>query len=133
MSKDIKRRVLGFVLFWVVSSFTFLTANVLFPNYLALGNVPLNPSTAAIVSGLILALIASSVEPAFAFLHIHVKHDLSWALVFFVVNTEVIWALARFADLSGIGIPAFWVALVLGFVVNLLQWGVWVLVQKVFS
>lgn len=123
--KVILRRVLTFFLFGLVNSFVFTAVNNLAPNFLVLGNTFLTAGAAAFLGGFVLAGILALVEPMFELLHIHVKHDLSWALLFLIINTESIWALGRLANYTGIGLAAFWVAFELGLVVNLLQWGIW--------
>lgn len=126
-------RVLAFGLFGLVNSLTFTVANNLFPGMFVLGNTFLTAGAAAFAAGFTLALVVILVEPVFEFVKIHVRHDVTWALVFLVINTESIWIMGRLANYSGIGLAAFWVAFELGLIVNLLQFVVWRLLTKVIK
>lgn len=124
------KRLISFMLYWAGNSFTFLVADISFPHFFELGNVPLSPSYAALTAGFILALVIALVEPVFTTLNIHVKHDGTWALIYWVINSEVIWGIARFAEYIGLGISAYWVAAVVAATVNILQWGSWNLINR---
>jgi len=128
--KESVKRIVLFLLFWFGNSIVFLLANNFFPDYFVLGNTYMTPPMAAIVSGFFLAFIIILLDPVFSLLHIHVKHNATWALIFWVVNAEVIWVMGRFAEFTGIGLMIFWVALAVGFGVKLLQWLSWSMVQK---
>lgn len=121
----LKIRIVGLLLFWLVNSVAFLVISTLIPGQLVVGNVSLSPTTAAFLSGLLLAVAVMLVEPALNTLKIKVAKQASWGLIYLVVNAEVIWAMGRLADFTGIGLASFWVAILLGVVVTLLQWGVW--------
>lgn len=129
-STVITKKIVLLLLFWFGNSVVFLIANYAYPHMFVLGNTYMNASIAAIATGFLLAFIILMLEPVFLLLHIHVKHDLTWALIFWVVNAEAIWAMGRYASYAGIGLHTFWVALGVGFAIKLVQWLSWMLVQK---
>ena len=124
------KRLISFVLYRVGNSFAFLIVDISFPSFFELGNVLLSPSYAALTAGFLLAMVIALVEPVFNTLNIHVKHDGTWVLIYWIINSETIWATARFSEYVGLGISAYWVAAVIGAAVNILQWGSWNLVNR---
>lgn len=127
--KPLKTRIVGLLLFWLVNSISFLVVRSLVPDLLVVGNVSLSPTTAAFLSGLLLAVAVMLVEPILKVLKIEVNKQSSWGLIYLVVNAEVIWAMGRLADFTGIGLASFWIAILLGIVVTVLQWVVWLAVK----
>ena len=116
--------------FWLVNSAMFYFAAMLAPDFVATGNARLTPFMASIISGFLLSLIDATVMPAFNALKIKMKSDWQWGLAFLFANILGVWLLARYADLSGVGIANAWAAVALGFVVNLVQWVLWKLVDS---
>jgi len=130
LNNNMYKRLISFFLYWISNSFIFLVADISFPEFLELGNVLLTPSYAALTAGFILAIVIALVEPIFSTLNIHVKHQGSWALIYWIINSETIWGTARFAEYIGLGISAYWVAAVVAAAANILQWGSWNLVNR---
>lgn len=115
----------SFLSFWITNSLFFYLAFLVWPQSVVLGNEVRSPIVAAMLNGFLLTLIVVVVPYILKLINIKVKQEGERALVYFVFNAIGIWILARLAKVTGFGITAFWVALILGAVVNLLQWGVW--------
>lgn len=115
----------SFVSFWVSNSLFFYLAFLIWPGALVLGNNIRSPIVSSLLSGLILTLILSSVPFILKKSNLKVKDEMKMALVYFIFNAVGIWLIARMATVTGFGISGFWVALVLAFIVNFIQWGVW--------
>lgn len=107
-----------FLTFSLVTAVIFYLANLLFGKYLVFGNANAAYWQALIVSSLIVGLVSSVVSGYSS------KHKLSpgvWLFLYWALVTATIYGIAR-SNLSGrvgIGIAAFWVALILGAVVHL--------------
>jgi hypothetical protein len=132
ISSQIMFLYLLFVVLGFVNSLILAVINNVAPDLLALGNTYFTSGTAAFLVGFLLAFVVTFLEPFLLLIHIHVKHDLSWMVVFWIVNTELIWIFGRLASYTGIGLSAFWVAFEAGLVLNLLQWVVWYLLKRGF-
>ena len=89
------------------------------------GNARLAPFLASLISGFLLTVADTLTMPVFDALKIKLKDEWQWALVFLFVNVLGVWVLARYADLTGVGVANAWVAVMLGFILNLVQWLVW--------
>lgn len=123
------KNIIGFSLGNVI---VFYFSSRFFGAYLVFGNVLTNPLTATILTAIVVALIAASVGPTLK----HYKVELSpgrLMIVYYVVNSAALYILARtpISHITAIGISVFWVALVLGFVVNFVQYGIWILLSKI--
>lgn len=115
----------SFVLFWAVNSLLFYFAPFVFSDIVVTGNARLAPFLASVISGFLLALSAAFVMPAMDFLKVRIKEEWQWILVFLGGNILTVWLIARYADLTGVGISNIWVALLLGAIANVVQWVVW--------
>ena len=106
-----------FLTFSLVTAVIFYLANLLFGKYLVFGNVNASYWQALIISSLIVGFVSSIVSEYSG------THKLSpgiWLFVYWALVTLTIYGVAR-SQLSGsvgIGIAAFWVALILGAVVH---------------
>lgn len=104
--------------FSLVTAVIFYLANLLFGNYLVFGNADANYWQALIVSSLVVGVVSAGVS------EYSNKHKLSptmWLVLYWAIVTLTIYGMARtqLAERIGIGIAAFWVALILGVVVHL--------------
>lgn len=117
------KNILGFTIANVI---IFYIASTAFGQYVVFGTATTNYLSAIILTALIVALVSASVDPIFNHYKIKVQPS-KWMLIYFVVNAATIYILARtpISLVTAIGISAFWVALILGFVVNLVHYGVW--------
>lgn len=115
----------GFLSFWLVNSVIFYFAPYVFVALVVTGNARLGPFMAAVVSGFILTVADVITMPIFESLKIKLKDKWQWSLAYLFVNVLGVWVIARYADLTGVGISSAWVAVLMGVIFNLAQWGVW--------
>lgn len=119
----------GFLAFWLVNSLIFYFAPFVLNGMVVVGNVRLASFMASVISGFLLTLAVSVTMPIFTSLKIKLTDEWQWALAYLFVNVVALWVIARYADLTGFGISNAWVAIILGVVFNLAQWGTWRLVD----
>ena len=122
------KNIVGFI---IVDIIIFYFASQFFGDYLVFGNALTNSISAIVLTAGIVALVAASVDPIAQ--HYKIKFPASrWMLVYFIVNSATIYLLARtpLSLITAVGISAFWVGLILGFVVNIGQYAVWKLLTK---
>lgn len=114
--------LLTFMFYWVTNSLFFYLAFLVWPTSVVLGNDIRSPVAAAMLNGFLLTLVITAVPLILKTVNFKVKKGNEQTIIYFVFNTVGIWILARLAIFTGFGITAFWVAIILGFGVNLLQW-----------
>lgn len=100
-----------------------------YPGAVVLGNASLTSMAALVVTAILLTLIISQVEPLLKLTKVKLKGDLSMAVVYGLVNIIGLWIIARAAIYTGFGISTVSVAVILGIVLNLVQYLVWKLVM----
>lgn len=113
-----------FLGYWVVNSFVFYFAPFVFNNMVMTGNARLTPFLSSIISGFFLTVFAAVTHPAFTSLKIKFKEEWQWTVAYLFVNVLGVWFLARYADLTGIGVINAWMAVCLGVIFNLSQWSI---------
>ena len=126
---DLKKNI-PFVSFWVLDSLLLYLAELIFPDYFVLGNFWLSGPLAMLWAGLWLTVILWGAMTLPKRLNINIDKPLKMFLYYWLTNLVAIWVLARFAALSGFGIAAFYWAIGLGLVANLVQWGLWTGLEK---
>lgn len=118
----------GFLAFWLVNSLIFYIAPFVVSGMIVTGNARLAPFMASVISGFLLTLAVSVTMPAFTALKVKLTDEWQWMLAYLFVNVVSLWVIARYADLTGVGLASAWAALLLGVVFNLAQWGTWKMV-----
>lgn len=115
-------QIKNIVTFTIANIILFFGSARFFGDYLAFGNTATNEITAIVLTSLIVALVSASIEPVTQYYKIKFPGS-QWMLVYFVVNSATIYVLARtpLSYITAIGISAFWVALILGFIINLVH------------
>jgi hypothetical protein len=112
------------VAFSVVSVGVLYIANMLFPANVVLGNHLVTPMMGLLMSSIVISLLGVSATPLIEWarkafnLTLNASH---WMLLYLVINTLVVWLVARFAEILGLGISSWVVALALGFVLDVVQ------------
>lgn len=119
-----------FLVFWLVNSLLLYFAPLVLVGMIVTGNARLAPFLASIISGFILTTAIAVAQPVFTWLKIELKDEWQWALVYFFVNVLGLWVIARYADLTGVGLASAWVAVILGAVFNIAQWLAWKYLAK---
>lgn len=113
----------------LVNAVVLYVGSILFPTDIVLGNSTLSPLLAAIVTGILLSVVMTLPEPTIQSLKWKIKNEMYWMLIYLAANIAGLWLLARLANFSGFGVTSYMVIIVLGFVLNLLQYGVWKVVS----
>lgn len=108
----------------VVNSGVFFLANNFFPEHVVFGTSTLSPLWGLFLSMGSLSLINLLFVPVFEVYQENIKRELSpkeWMVGYFAVNFFGIWSISRFAEQFGLGVSAWWVVLLLSFVLDALQ------------
>lgn len=121
---------LHFVGFWLASSVLTYILGMMAPSGVVLGNQYISPAQASAFFGYMLTTIIILVQPVMELLKVKLVDPNRHAIVYFAVNTVAVWALTRLALMVGVGIAAFWWAGILGLVLMLGQWLMWMVLTK---
>lgn len=110
--------------FFLVTVIAFYAAAYLFPSYLVFGTDTISPFAGMLQSSALLSLIVVAAIPVIEMAAAAVGRkvtDSNWMVLYLLINTAGIWVISRFAEVVGMGISSWVVALVLGFVLNVAQ------------
>ena len=129
MKKTDKTRALLLLKMLIANGLIIYLAAYFYPGAVVLGNASLTSMAALVVTAILLTLIISQVEPLLKLTKVKLKGDLSMAVVYGLVNVVGLWIIARAAIYTGFGISTVSVAVILGIVLNLVQYLVWKLVM----
>lgn len=112
-----------FLIIWLVNSVIIWAANALYPGNVVLGSASVSPMAAVIISGFFVTLLCKLVKILFVKL-VHLKKTSRWVMFVFywLVNSIIVWLVARLAPFTGLGISNFYWAFGLGFALNFFQW-----------
>ncbi len=120
-----KENYILFISIAVVNAVVLYVGSMFFPSDIVLGNSNLSPILAAFVTGLLLSAIIGLPEPIMKASNVKIKNEMHLALVYLVFNILGLWVLARLANYVGFGVTSYIVVIVLGLILNMLQYGVW--------
>ena len=124
-------RVLPFAGYWIINSLVLWILSLIWPGFVVFGNANFAPVVAIIWTGFLLTIVITVTQPALQQLKIKTPKEYQMGVVFLVVNVVALWILARWVQpVTGFGIGAFYVAIVLGIITNFAQWGFWKLQSK---
>ena len=112
----------SFLMVWVVNFAVITIAFVICSKSIVLGTWRLTPLLAGIVASFLLTLICRLSKLISHKLGLKIKGRAKKFLFYWGINSVAIWLIARFAYLTGLGISAFYWAIVLGFVTSFAQW-----------
>ncbi len=130
MSKEEIQAKVGvnlFLSFWVmlvVNVLVIFLAHLLFPMGVVLGTHSLSMSWALILSMSLLSLLCVWGMQCVAYHEWRRGKEYSpkdWMVMYFVLDVVSVWVIARFASHLGFGIAHWWVALLLGVVLDFVQ------------
>lgn len=113
-----------FLTIWLVNSFIYYFTPLIMIELVVSGNARLTAFMASIISGFLLTLAYTATKPAFISLNIKLKDEWQWLTAYLFVNVLTVWVIARYADLTGVGIANAWIAVILGIIFTLAQWGI---------
>lgn len=112
-----------FALLSVATAIVLYVANLFFGKSFEFGNAVLGPVQALLYSSVLVSLVSSLVSQVEK--EMKVSKEMRF-VIYWVVNTLTLWVLARtyLSGPVGIGVSAFWISVVVGFVLGLVQYGV---------
>ena len=119
------KKYLPFLSFFVLNSIVIYLASFLRPSSFELGSATVPENIAALWAGALLTFIVWVSKPIIESFGIKPQGTALKFLFYWLANSAVIWVLARFAEVSGLGISRFYWAIVLGFTLNIAQWSLW--------
>ncbi len=99
-------------------------AAMLVPGWVVFGTASLTPFMAQLIVTVVFTLVVVSSMPLIETVLSRLQRTLpvwGWITLYTVFNAVVIWAMARFAEMFGMGIVSFWVAIGAGFLSSVLQ------------
>ncbi len=120
---------------WLVGIVVLGVANLIAPRALVLGTLSISPFWALLVSSGVLSFLGVAFAPVIEL--VSAKENLKlemvhWTVLYFVINTLLIWLLARLSEILGMGISSWMVAVILGLILDFLQGiAIGVVMQKV--
>lgn len=112
-----------FIIIWLINSLIIWAANALYPGNIVLGNANISLTAGVIISGFLVTLLCKLVKILFV-KFVHIKKTSRWVMFIFywLVNSVIVWLVARLAPYTGLGISSFYWAFGLGFALNFFQW-----------
>lgn len=124
-----KMQLLLFIGFWLTNAILFWIIGLIAPGGVVLGNQHVSAIQAGLFAGFLLSTVNILTEPAIELAKFKPQQG-QWRWLFVAVNTISIWVITRLALIVGVGINAFWWAVILGVILTFGQWMVWKLVAK---
>ena len=115
-----KNQLIQTVAAWFVTSFIIYLAPQVWRGGVVLGNDRLTAFVSAAVAGLILTLLTMVAMPLLDMAK--VKSMPVQGAVYLVLDVAAVWVIARLALYTGVGISAWYVALVLGLLIWVAQY-----------
>lgn len=129
MKKTDKTQLLLLLKMLIANGLIIYLSAYFYPGAIVLGNASLTSMAALVVTAILLTLIISQVEPLLKLTKVKLKGDFSMAVVYGLVNVIGLWIIARAAIYTGFGISTVSVAVILGIVLNLVQYLIWKMVM----
>ena len=119
------KKYIPFTSFLVINFLVLYLFSVIFPNNIVFGNDVLSSIFAAIWTAFILTFLSWIAKPILSRIRINLTGVRNKIIFYFIVNTVLIWILARFPSFTGFGISRFSWAIILGLFLELTQWRIW--------
>ena len=123
-STGIMQMIRFFVVFYLVNALVVFLATALAPTQVVLGTHLFSPMTALLQSMAVFTLIVVGAMPVIELLANHFKLKLTdrhWMVSYWLINAAGLWMVGRFAQLLGLGIAGWLVAVILGLVLDIVQ------------
>lgn len=114
-----------FFIYWIVNSGFLYFAPYFFGSMMVVGNMRLTPFLASVISGFLLAVVDTVAKPALESLNIHLAEEWQMVIAFEFINIIALWVLARYADLTGVGITNVISVGMIATAVTVIQWLAW--------
>lgn len=121
---NLTQMAMMYLTFLLGNSVVVYGANMLFPSQVVLGTNIITPFMALVYSMVVFTLIGVGAMPIIQMAADSLKMKLSnnaWMVIYLVINVVALWVVGRFAEMLGLGLASWMVALVLGAVINIVQ------------
>ena len=125
--KSTNTMIIEFLSIWVANIVIILILSALFGANIVLGTANLSAPLALVISGFILTVVAFIVPVAVdktGFSKTLSKNEYAWAGIYLVIYFVAVWAVKRFAELTGLGVSSLLYVLILAVALTLGGWGV---------
>lgn len=116
------KKILPFVLFWIVNSLFIYLATLVYPAKFVLGNFRFSPLMATIWAGLWITVIVWLAVWIVGKLKIKLSGSLTMFLFYWLADALAVWITAHLAQITGFGIASFLYAIALGLVLDIVQY-----------
>jgi hypothetical protein len=113
-----------FVTFFVVNTVVLYVANMVAPQAVVLGTNLLSPFQALLYSTGVFTLLSVAIVPLIEMAGnaLRIKLEMfHWIAAYAALNTVCLWIVARFAEQLGLGISVWYVAVILGVILDFVQ------------
>jgi uncharacterized membrane protein YvlD (DUF360 family) len=118
---NILKKHIPLLICWFVNSLVLFIFNNFLPKDVVLGNGWLSSVMAIILMGLLLTVL-DHVFKHVNKMRFHLKGRNMLMAYYLMANVVSFWILARIPSFSGFGITSFWMAILLGIAVTMVQW-----------
>lgn len=117
-----QKKLINFLIFWLVSAVVLLVASAVFRDNVVLGNDKVSASMAAVLSGFLLTVLSYVIPLAVDKADFKIKNQYALGAIYFGAYVILIWLIKRFALVSGLGISNNLFVLILALVLTLVGW-----------
>ncbi len=124
------KRYQKFLVFWIINSAILYLASLLMPKSVIIGNNIFAAYQALVFSGFLWSVVIWYIAPVTKDLEISLKDTKVMMLVYLAVNFAVVWFIARFSFITGIGIANYWADLTIAVAANFVQYLAWQYMDK---
>lgn len=114
-------QVIRFLSYWLLNSGLIWIIGQLAPKGVVLGNQHVPALWASVFAGYILSTVNILIDPTVRLFKIKLKEPWQKLVLSIIVNSLGLWVITRLALVVGVGISAFWWAIVLGVILTLGQ------------
>ena len=109
----------------VINAVVLYTSSLILPSAVVIGNEFIEKWMATILTAFLLTVLLVLTKPVLKTVGLKVKGDLPINITYGVVNIVGLWVLARLAKYIGFGVSSFWVAIILGALLTIIQFLIW--------
>jgi hypothetical protein len=113
-----------FFLTFIINSIVIYLANMFFPTMVVLGNARYTAFSALLISMFAVALVSTLAVPVVEGLVASARVKLGmmhWSVIYLLLNSAILWVVARYAEMFGLGIASWGVVVLLAFILTALQ------------
>lgn len=114
----------------VANALVLYIASMILPAMVVLGNAGLSNFMAAILTAILLTILLYLVKPILKVANVKVKGNMAINVTYGAANIVGLWVLAKMAVYTGFGITGFAVAITLGIILSVVQFGVWKMIGE---